>query len=152
DLSVRLICPDCRDPNPTIIEEFGTGDLVCGAVELVQVLGDCIVDIRSEWRTFANDKGGDPSRVSAAAGPLMEGMEQLDTIIGFKDCGTGIACELQRAPTYSQNSRSKRNLLSAFRDISSWCDQFLLPKTICDIAKQLYKRADEEKLLHGKPR
>ncbi|KAN0140359.1 Cyclin-like protein [Lactarius tabidus] len=149
DLSVRLICPDCRDPNPTIIEEFGAGDLVCGSCGLV--LGDRVVDTRSEWRTFANDEGDDPSRVGAASDPLMEGMEQLDTIIGFKDGGTGIARELQRAATRSQNSRSERNLLSAFRDISSWCDQFSLPKTISDIAKQLYKRADEEKLLRGKP-
>ncbi|KAH9036035.1 hypothetical protein EDB83DRAFT_2543574 [Lactarius deliciosus] len=127
DLSVRLICPDCRDPNPTIIEEFGAGDLVCGSCGLV--LGDRIVDTRSEWQTFANDEGDDPSR----------------------DGGTGIARELQRAATRSQNSRSEWNLLSAFRDISSWCDQFSLPKTISDIAKQLYKRADEEKLLRGKP-
>ena len=28
DLSVRLIFLDRRDPNPTIIEEFGSGDLV----------------------------------------------------------------------------------------------------------------------------
>jgi len=122
---------------------------VCGGCGLV--LGDRVVDTRSEWRTFANDEGDDPSRVGAAADPLMEGIEQLDTIIGFKDGGTGIARELQRAATRSQNARSERNLLSAFRDISSWCDQFSLPKTISDIAKQLYKRADEEKLLRGKP-
>jgi hypothetical protein len=48
DLSVRLICPDCRDPNPTIIEEFGAGDLVCAGCGLV--LGDRVVDTRSEWR------------------------------------------------------------------------------------------------------
>ncbi|KAI0050030.1 transcription initiation factor IIB [Auriscalpium vulgare] len=149
DLSVRLICPDCRDPNPNIIEEFGRGDLVCGQCGLV--LGDRIVDTRSEWRTFANDEGDDPSRVGAASDPLMEGMEQLDTVIGFKDGGSGIARELQRAASRSQNTRSERNLLSAFRDISTWCDQFSLPKTISDIAKQLYKRSDEEKLLRGKP-
>lgn len=51
DLSVRLICPDCRDPNPTIIEEFGAGDLVCGSCGLV--LGDRVVDTRSEWRVRA---------------------------------------------------------------------------------------------------
>ena len=101
-------------------------------------------------KTFANDEGDDPSRVGAATDPLMEGMEQLDTIIGFKDRGTGIARELQRAAARSRDSRS-RNLLSAFRDISSWCDQLELPKTISDIAKQLYKRVDEEKLLRGKP-
>jgi transcription initiation factor TFIIB len=81
----------------------------------------------------------------------MEGIEQLDTVISFRDGGTGIARELQRAASRSQGSRSERNLLTAFRDISSWCDQFSLPKTISDIAKQLYKRSDEEKLLRGKP-
>ncbi|KAN0097032.1 Cyclin-like protein [Tylopilus felleus] len=149
DLAVRLICPDCRDPNPNIVEEFGSGDLVCRGCGLV--LGDRIVDTRSEWRTFANDEGDDPSRVGAASDPLLEGIEQLDTVISFRDGGSGIARELQRAASRSQNSRSERNLLTAFRDIGSWCDQFSLPKTISDIAKQLYKRSDEEKLLRGKP-
>ena len=48
DLAVRLICPDCRDPNPNIVEEFSSGDLVCGTCGLV--LGDRVVDTRSEWR------------------------------------------------------------------------------------------------------
>jgi len=48
DLAVRLICPECRDPNPNIVEEFGSGDLVCGSCGLV--LGDRVVDTRSEWR------------------------------------------------------------------------------------------------------
>ncbi|TDL29658.1 transcription initiation factor IIB [Rickenella mellea] len=148
DLAVRLICPECRDPNPNIVEEFGSGDLVCGNCGLV--LGDRIVDTRSEWRTFANDEGDDPSRVGAAMDPLLDGHEQLDTVISFRDGGSGIARELQRAASRSQSSRSERNLMSAFRLISSWCDQFTLPKTISDIAKQLYKRSDEEKLLRGK--
>lgn len=149
DLAVRLICPECRDPHPDIEENFSSGDLVCGKCGLV--LGDRIVDTRSEWRTFANDEGDDPSRVGAASDPLMEGMEQLDTTISFRDGGSGIARELQRAASRSSATRAERNLLQAFRDISSWCDQFSLPKTISDIAKQLYKRADEEKLLRGKP-
>lgn len=81
----------------------------------------------------------------------MEGMEQLDTVISFRDGGSGIARELQRAASRSSAARTERNILQAFRDISSWCDQFSLPKTISDIAKQLYKRSDEEKLLRGKP-
>lgn len=80
----------------------------------------------------------------------MEGMEHLDTVISFRDGGSGIARELQRAASRSQASRSERTLMQAFRDISNWCDQFSLPKTISDIAKQLFKRSDEEKLLRGK--
>ncbi|KAI0797005.1 cyclin-like protein [Abortiporus biennis] len=148
DLAVRLICPNCRDPNPDIREEFSSGDLVCGACGLV--LGDRVVDTRSEWRTFANDEGDDPSRVGAATDPL-DGSEQLETVISFRDNGTGISRELQRAASRGNGSRSERNVAQAFRDISSWCDQFSLPKTISDIAKQLYKRSDEEKLLRGKP-
>lgn len=48
DLAVRLICPECRDPNPNIVEQFSSGDLVCGTCGLV--LGDRVVDTRSEWR------------------------------------------------------------------------------------------------------
>lgn len=48
DLAVRLICPDCKDPNPNIVEEFSSGDLVCGNCGLV--LGDRVVDTRSECK------------------------------------------------------------------------------------------------------
>ncbi|KAH8994397.1 cyclin-like protein [Lactarius hatsudake] len=138
DLSLCLVYPDCSDPDITVKEEFGAGDLVCGGCELV--LGDRVVDTQSEWRTIENDQGDDPSS-AIAADPLVEAMEQLDTIIGFKD---------GRAATCSQRLRSERHL-SAVRDISRWCDRFSLPKTISDITKQLYKRAHEEKLLRRKP-
>ncbi|TRM59272.1 transcription factor TFIIB repeat-domain-containing protein [Schizophyllum amplum] len=78
DLAVRLICPECREPNPDIREEFGSGDLVCGMCGLV--LGDRIIDTRSEWRTFANDEGDDP-RVSERPRTSPRGYEQLDTTI-----------------------------------------------------------------------
>lgn len=81
----------------------------------------------------------------------MDGMEQLDTLIGFRDGNTGVARELQRAASRSAGGgRNERNILTAFREISNMCDSFSLPKTISDIAKQLYKRADEEKLLRSK--
>lgn len=30
DLNVRLLCPDCQNENVQLVEEFGSGDLVCG--------------------------------------------------------------------------------------------------------------------------
>ena len=80
----------------------------------------------------------------------MEGMEQLDTTISFRDGGSGMARELQRAMAKGSAAKTERNLVSAFRDISSVCDTMSLPKSISDIAKQLYKRADDEKVLRGK--
>ncbi|EKM79772.1 hypothetical protein AGABI1DRAFT_72387, partial [Agaricus bisporus var. burnettii JB137-S8] len=50
---VRLICPDCRDPNPNVAEESGSLDLVRGSCGLV--LGNRIVDTRSEWRTCSSN-------------------------------------------------------------------------------------------------
>lgn len=81
----------------------------------------------------------------------MDGLDQLSTNISFMDGGSGLARELQRAASRGQSSRSERNLLSAFKDIDNLCEHMSLPKTIRDIAKQLYKRSDEEKLLRGKP-
>ncbi|KAG8908181.1 transcription initiation factor IIB [Tulasnella sp. 403] len=127
DLAVRLICPDCQDPVPNIREEFGSGDL-----------------------TFANDEGDDPSRVGAAADPLMDGIEQLDTSISFRDGGSGIARELQRTMAKGAAARAEKTLLHAYREIGAMCDQISLPKTIADMAKSLYKTADQDKVLRGK--
>jgi transcription initiation factor TFIIB len=77
-------------------------------------------------------------------------MEQLDTTIGFRDGNTGVARELQRAASKATGAKAERNLLSAFRDIGNMCESIGLPKAIADIAKQLYKRTDEEKILRGK--
>lgn len=148
DLAVRLICRECRDPHPKIVEEFGSGDLVCGNCGLV--LGDRVVDTRSEWRTFANDEGDDPSRVGAATNSLLDGMEQLDTLISDRDGRTGMARDLQRIASKSAAGKAERNLLTAFHQISNMCDSYSLPRNISDTAKQLYKRADDEKLLRGK--
>ncbi|QRW16217.1 transcription initiation factor IIB [Rhizoctonia solani] len=123
DLAVRLICPECKDMNPKIVEEFGSGDL-----------------------TFANDEGDDPSRVGAATNPLLEGIEQLDTVISFKDGGSGMARELQRAAARGSVGKNERNMMTAFRDISAMCESISLPKNVSDTAKQLYKRAEEEKI------
>src|SRR4051812_18720807 len=93
NLNVIVCCPECKARPANIVEEFASGDLVCGDCGLV--LGDRIIDTRSEWRTFANDEGDDPSRVGQAANPLLEG-SQLDTIIGRRDGGSGVAKDLNK--------------------------------------------------------
>jgi transcription initiation factor TFIIB len=79
-------------------------------------------------------------------------MELPATIIGIKDEDIGIVTrEIQPEAMFFRSPHSERKLRSAFRSITSWCDQFSLPKTTSDIAKQLYRRADEENLLRGRP-
>ncbi|KAJ1941701.1 transcription initiation factor IIB [Linderina macrospora] len=147
-LNVTVICPDCRSPTPNIIEEFASGDLVCGDCGLV--LGDRIIDTRSEWRTFANDEGDDPSRVGNAANPFLDGA-QLDTVIARGgDGGSGLARDLNRIHGRSTAQRHERNLVQAYKEISALCDAYDLPKVIGDVAKQLYKKVEDENLQRGK--
>ncbi|KAJ2757834.1 transcription initiation factor IIB [Coemansia nantahalensis] len=146
--SVRLMCRHCRDPVPNIVEDFASGDYVCGSCGLV--LGDRIIDTRSEWRTFANDEGDDPSRVGNAANPFLDG-DQLDTIIARGgDGGSGMARDLNRTQGRTTAQRHERNLVQAYKEISALCDAFDIPKTIVDIAKQLYKKVDDANLQRGK--
>lgn len=172
DLSVRLQCPECAPRKPEIIEEFGSGDLVCGGCGLV--LGDRIVDTRSEWRvrlthravtpdnqaadgkyarqspqTFANDEGDDPSRVGSASNPL-DGPETFETGISFRDGNTGLSRELQRA-AFKASTKSEKTLSTAYTDIGALTEKISLGKGITDTAKQLFKRASEEGVLKGKP-
>ncbi|KIM25500.1 hypothetical protein M408DRAFT_74141 [Serendipita vermifera MAFF 305830] len=148
DLAVRLICPECRDSQPNIEEEFSSGDLVCRGCGLV--LGDRIVDTRSEWRTFANEEGDDPSRVGGPTNPIYEGLDTLSTSISFRDGNTGHSRELQRASARLSNEKSQRSLTVIFEQIQSMCDQYSLPRSVSDTAKMLYRRCEEEKLLRGK--
>ncbi|PVV05175.1 hypothetical protein BB560_000309 [Smittium megazygosporum] len=147
-LNVVLICPDCKKAIPNIIEEFASGDLVCGDCGLV--LGDRIIDTRSEWRTFANDEGDDPSRVGNAANPFLDGA-QLDTLIARGgDGGSGLARDLNKIHNKNAAQKHERNLIMAYKEIVGMCDAIDLPKSIGDVAKQLYKEVEDKKLLRGK--
>lgn len=144
DLNIILMCKDCRSVPPNIVESFASGDLVCGDCGLV--LGDRIIDTRSEWRTFADDDGDDPSRVGAAANPLLNG-SQLDTVISQRDGGSKTALALARAHGRATSQKGERDLVQAYKEISAMTDAIGLPKNIADSAKQLYKRVQDEKLL-----
>ncbi|RYP04756.1 hypothetical protein DL765_010074 [Monosporascus sp. GIB2] len=147
NLNQHLMCPDCREMPPNLVEEFSSGDMVCGSCGLV--LGDRIIDTRSEWRTFANDDQGndDPSRVGDAMNPLLNG-SQLETSIGF---GEGIRSrELHRAQNRTQNDKATKTLLSAYREISHLCDAINIPKTVQDSAKHIFKLTDDAKFFKGK--
>src|SRR5581483_341501 len=125
DLNIRLICPDCKTQPPNIVEEFANGDLVCGDCGLV--LGDRIIDTRSEWRTFANDEGDDPSRVGAAANPLLDG-SQLDTVISRRDGGSGTAKDLNKVHGRATAVKGEKNLIQAYKEIAAMSDAIGLTK------------------------
>ncbi|KAJ2066521.1 transcription initiation factor IIB [Coemansia sp. S2] len=152
--SAALKCPHCRDKVPNLVEDFASGDYICGDCGLVL---DCIIDTRPEWRTFTNDeRGDDPSRVGNAANPFLVGTH-LDTVIVQRD---GRSYELARDLNHTQNSnrthgrtlaqRHDHNLVQAYKEITTLCESYDMPRSTIAITKQLYKRAEKENLLQGK--
>lgn len=147
--NVQVMCPDCREIPANLVEEFSSGDMVCGSCGLV--LGDRIVDTRSEWRTFSNDDQGndDPSRVGDGANPFLNG-SQLETSISYTPGGSGR--DLHRAQSKAtQQKNNNKTLLIAYKEIGAFCDSMGLLKNVADSAKQLFKRVDDNKFFKGKP-
>lgn len=149
DLAVKIACPDCKNPEANYIEDYASGDLICK--DCGCVVGDRIIDTRSEWRTFTNDESGtgDPSRVGGPSNPLLDS-DQLDTMISMRDGGSGFAKGLIKVQNRTTVKTSERALLNAFKTISIMCDRIGLPKVISDRAKQLFKKVDDEKIMKGK--
>lgn len=126
-------------PDASLIEDYRAGDMICSECGLV--VGDRVIDVGSEWRTFSNERSGvDPNRVGGPENPLLGGGD-LSTIIGP---GTGSASfDEFGAPKYQNRrtmSSSDRSLISAFKEISLMADRINLPKTIVDRANNLFKQ------------
>lgn len=147
DLNNILICPDCKEYPPNLVEEFSNGDMVCDSCGLV--VGERIIDTRSEWRTFSNDDQGndDPSRVGEGPNLLLEG-SQLETTIAF-DGGKG-SKNLSHIQNKMSKDKTSANLLTAYRDIGTLCDSINAGKVVADSAKHIFKLVDDAKVLKGK--
>ena len=148
NLNLQIICKDCKEIPPNIAEEFSSGDMVCDTCGLV--LGDRIVDTRSEWRTFSNDdqNNDDPSRVGDGANPLLNG-SQLQTTIAFGDGGAK-ARELHRAQNKVTHDKGTKTLLAAYKEIGALCDAWHIPKNVSDTAKHLFKMVNDAGAFRGK--
>jgi transcription initiation factor TFIIB len=148
NLNITLMCKECREVPPNIVEETSSGDTVCGSCGLV--LQQHVVDTRSEWRTFSNDDQGndDPSRVGEAANPLLNG-SQLSSTIAFGQ-GDIISKELNRAQNKSSENKGNKALLQAYQLIGHYAESISLPTTVSNTAKQLFKLVEESKQFRGK--
>ncbi|MCJ1350555.1 MAG: transcription initiation factor IIB [Icmadophila ericetorum] len=149
NLNQHMMCRDCKEFPPNIVEEFASGDMVCGSCGLV--LGDRIVDTRSEWRTFSNDDQGndDPSRVGDGANPLLNG-SQLQTSIAFGDGGSGRGRDLHRAQNKATHDKATKSLLAAYKKIGALCDAWNIPRNVSDTAKHLFKKVNDAGAFRGK--
>jgi transcription initiation factor TFIIB len=148
NLNIRLICKECREDPPQLIEDWKEGTMVCASCGLV-LMSD-MIDYRSEWRKFQNDDQGndDPSRVGEVANPLLNG-SQLSTEITFVS-GDGRNRELQRAQNKANEDKNNRQLQDGYRSITSFTETMALGSAISNTAKMLYKSTMESKTFRGK--
>ncbi|KAF7285241.1 transcription factor IIB isoform X2 [Rhynchophorus ferrugineus] len=136
-------------PEAPLIEDYRAGDQICSECGLV--VGDRVIDVGSEWRTFSNEKSGvDPSRVGGPENPLLGGSD-LTTMIGP---GRGDASFDSFGVSRYQNRRSMnssdRALINAFKEINAMADRINLPRTIVDRANNLFKQVHDGRNLKGR--
>ena len=124
------------------------GDIVCLSCGLV--VGDRLVDNRSEWRTFANDESGgdDPSRVGKAANPLDAG-HHLETAISYGDGGNR-SRELNRAHAKMNQDKGTKALNEGNARIGQISAQLGVPEETANYAKHLFMLTHNERIFKGK--
>lgn len=146
DLNNILMCRDCKEIPPNLIEEFSSGDMVCTTCGLV--VGDRIIDTRSEWRTFSNDDQGndDPSRVGDGPNLMIDG-DQLQTTIAYEGKNARNLSNLQNKMTQDKGSKA---LLQAYRDIAGLTDSINCGAQASNAAKHIFKLVEDHKALKGK--
>ncbi|XP_055343012.1 transcription initiation factor IIB-like [Paramacrobiotus metropolitanus] len=145
--TARVCCPS--HPDADLVEDYRAGDLVCPECGLV--VGDRVIDVGTEWRTFSNESGGDdPSRVGGPENPLLDG-DQLTTIIGGATGSAGLdANGFSKYRNRKTMSAQDRALTTAFKEISTMAERINLPRTIVDQANVLFKQVYESKVLRGR--
>eukprot|EP01133_Synstelium_polycarpum_P001429 gene1429-1658_t len=146
-LTNKVFCPQCKNPDPDIVEDYAKGDLICR--ECGCVIGDRIVDEHSEWRTFSNSEstGSDPNRVGGPTNPLLRD-SGLSTVIGkgtSKDSST-----LSRLQNRGSLNNGDRSLLAGFKEISRMAENMGLPQTVIDMANELFREMDDKKSMKGR--
>lgn len=122
--------------------------MVCPECGLV--VGDRVVDVGSEWRTFSNDKDSkDMSRVGDAENSLLSGSD-LSTIIERPSGPGGDESGFAKFSNRKSMNSADRVLIGAFREIATMADRINLPKNIVDRSNKLFKQVYESKSLKGR--
>lgn len=143
----RLICKECREDPANIVEDYSTGDIICGSCGLV--LDDHLIDTRPEWRVFAEDDNGpDPNRCGDGSSIFYNG-NQLDTAISY-DAKVKKGSKIRLTQKKVHKDVGNKALAAAYSDITAYCDSMGLNGTVLGTAKDYYKRAYDSKTVRNR--
>jgi len=137
-------------PDAQLIDDYHAGDMVCSDCGLV--VGDRVIDVSSEWRTFSSEEktGVDRCRVGGPQNLLL-GSADLTTMIGASKPGSSYFKNSEAMFANQRNMESsERALVNAFGIISSMCDRVNLPEVIKERAHGLFKMVNDGKQLKGR--
>ncbi|BFZ20134.1 hypothetical protein BsWGS_23173 [Bradybaena similaris] len=136
-MPAQICCP--YHPEAILVEDYHAGDMICPECGLV--VGDRIIDVTAEWRTF--DEKEDKSRVGAAENPLLE-VHDMSTKIDNYSLRTQLKDESGRFLYKNRNSsyiHANGCLKAAFRDIAEMAERLNVPRMLVDSTCRLYKDA-----------
>ncbi|CAD6190009.1 unnamed protein product [Caenorhabditis auriculariae] len=144
-MSAPVQCP--THPDVHLIEDHRAGDLVCPQCGLV--VGDRLVDVGTEWRSFSNERSSnDPSRVGAPENPLLSGGDLSTTMaIGFGASDSDNSLANAQRKSMNNTDRQMTQAMGVIRDMSA---RINLPKNIEDNAARIFKDVLDSKALRGK--
>ncbi|CAF4224890.1 unnamed protein product, partial [Adineta steineri] len=143
----------CRfHPEAVLIEDYRAGDMICSACGLV--VGDRMIDVGSEWRTFSNDSDTkDMSRVGAVTNPLFNN-DNLETMMSL-GTGAGAVDEFGKqkytAGGSHKMSSTDNTLRNTFDVIRQMAGRISLSNRIIHRACFIFKHSHENKCVRGRP-
>ncbi|VDD87296.1 unnamed protein product [Enterobius vermicularis] len=134
-------------PHAHLVEDHRAGDLICP--ECGTVVGDRLVDVGTEWRSFSNESSGtDPSRVGAPENPLLGGSDLSTSIaVGFGGSESDQSLANAQRKNMNNTDRQMTQAISVIREMSS---RIHLAKSIEDNAAKIFKDVLDSKALKGK--
>uniref|UniRef100_A0A914DVP3 Transcription initiation factor IIB n=1 Tax=Acrobeloides nanus TaxID=290746 RepID=A0A914DVP3_9BILA len=140
-----IFCP--IHPQAHLIEDHRAGDAICPECGLV--VGERIVDVGTEWRSFSNERSTtDPSRVGAPENPLMGSADLSTSIaIGFNASDGDHSLANAQRKNMNNTDRQMAQAISVIREMS---ERIHLPKVIQDQAAKIFKDVLDSKALKGK--
>lgn len=123
-------------PNAELIEDYHAGDMVCSVCAVV--VGDRVIDVGNDWRTFSNDgESKDMCRVGQAENLLYEGIE-LCTSIQQSDKSGG-----SKIPNF-RKSKAAKFLDSSFGYIKEISIKMNITQNVMENAMHLFKSIQEK--------
>ncbi|CAF0842694.1 unnamed protein product [Didymodactylos carnosus] len=138
----------CRfHPESVLIEDYRAGDMICPDCGLV--VGDRMIDVGSEWRTFSVNDGDqkDMSRVGSLEEPLFDGLDSFATVMRDPSTRDKFGKGKYRSEQMSTKERVLRNGFGSIQAIGAKVN---LEKRITERAKVIFKQYYEQKHSNGR--